>query len=338
MPLNLLILIILGIVSALFVWVLLRGKKKEETFAEKMIQNLGERLSAMEKTVESSLRESRQTLQQSTHAAYQQIERFTSNITSLAKGVEEMRERVGKVVTFQDMFKAPKTKGRWGEAQLNHILGQYYDRDLWQEQFTFQNGEAVDAVLFLPNKLKLPIDSKLRFENFEKMVSVEDELEKEMHKKDFIHDVKEEIDKISTKYVQPQEDTTEVAIMFIPAESVYYEIVNNLKNEDLTDYGWRKRVVLTSPNTLYITLTAFSYLYSQDQLRKETANIIKRLEQIKIDAEKLRKDFQIVGKHLSNASGSYQDFDNRLRLLTDRVDNVIKIGKSEQKQIESVNK
>ncbi|MBI2033669.1 MAG: DNA recombination protein RmuC [Candidatus Liptonbacteria bacterium] len=329
------LLISLLIIVGIFVVIFLR-RPKEKTqvleFAEKMIGDLDRRLEAMQKAIDERIKETSETTSKVSERAYGHVADFSKGITSLEEKFKQLHEKVDKVTSFQDLFKTPKTTGKWGEAQLNHLLGEYFPREIWEAQHYFSNGEAVDAVVKLPNKKFLPIDSKLNFVSFEKMVSSSGE-EREGFTRDFVRAVKEEIEKIATKYINPHEGTTDLAIMFISAESVYYEIVNALKDEDLTTHAWRRKVVLASPNTLYIVLSTLQHWFGEMAVRKDIGEMISRLEGIKKDAIRLQGEFKKLGKHLGDAGKTYGEFDHRLSLLTDRVQRVIKTGE-EFKEIE----
>ena len=320
-------IVVLGLFAGAFFFLRRRNQGRPEAlqFAEKMIGQLSERLESMQKTIDARLKESSETTSQVAERAYKHVADFSSGIASLQEKFSQLHEKVDKVTSFQDLFKTPKTTGKWGEAQLNHILGEYYDRDLWEVQHYFKNGEAVDAVIRLPNRKLLPIDSKLNFVSFEKMVSASG-ADYEAAKRDFIRAVKEEVDAIASKYINPSEGTTDMAVMFISAESVYYEIVNRLKDDDLVTYAWKKKIALTSPNTLYVTLQTFLHWFAQMNLQRGLSGIFDRLEGIKKDAVKLQEEFRKLGLHLGNADKTYREFDHRLELLTGRVERVIEVG------------
>jgi len=286
------------------------------------------------KMVSDQLKDSRESVERSTHAVHQQVQGFTSGLTQLSENLKQVHESVKSVSSFQDIFKAPKLRGIWGEASLEASLAQYFPHDLYELQHYFKSGEAVDAILKLPNDLLLPIDSKFNWENFEKMVNADNDIQKEQHKKQFFSDVKKKIDEISAKYILPHESTTDLALMYVPAETVYYEIVNNIKDVDIPSYARGKKVFMVSPNTFALSVSAIRHWVKDVQLNRQTKEIMKRLERIAIDGRKLDEDFKKLGKHLSDARGSYDDSEKRLGLLVDRVGNVLEIGNGEEKQIE----
>lgn len=269
---------------------------------------------------------------------HNEIHRFTEETTTLKEQLKQMSESVKKVVDFQDIFKAPKLYGQWGESSLENILGQYYPKEMYERQHYFKSGEAVDFVLKLPDGKLLSIDSKFPRETFMAMINARDEKEKENNRQAFINDVKKAIDDISSKYILPAENTVDLAIMYIPAEAVYYEIVNNLPQEaniNLVDYAQKKKVVLTSPNLLYLTLNTIEQWLLDSQISRQTKEIIKRLNRIRQDALKLSDNFRKLGKHLDDAHSAYEESDKRLSLLTGRVTNLIESEKEEELEIES---
>ena len=308
------------------------GEKKDNQ-AELM---LNQRLDNVTKLILDELKESRQTVQQSSLVVHKQVESFTKGITQLQEGVKGVHESLKDVVSFQDIFKSPKLRGRWGETSLESILAGYFPKEHYGIQHYFKSGEAVDAVLKLPNNLLLPIDSKFNWENFEKMVQAEDEISKDSFRKLFISDVKKKIDEISGKYILPSEATVDMALMYVPAEAVYYEVIHQIKEPDITEYARKKKVILVSPNTFYVTLSAIHHWFRDSQITKQTKDIINRLARIKIDSEKLQDNFRRLGKHISDASGAYDDSEKRLTLLTDRVGNIVEMREEDRDLTESV--
>lgn len=289
-------------------------------------------------SVEAQLRESRASVERSSSAIHQQTQGFISGITQLQETVKNVHESVKGVVSFQDIFKSPKLRGQWGETSLEAVLGQYFPKEVFSIQHYFKSGEAVDAVLKLPNDRLLPIDSKFNWENFEKMVNPPSPEDSEgrgtdYYRKLFIMDVKKKIDEIAAKYILPSESTVDMALMYVPAESVFYEIVHHVKEVDVADYARRKKIILVSPNTLYLTLSAIQYWFRDVQITKQTQEIIKRLAKINQDATKLSDGFRRLGKHLSDAQGSFDDSEKRLDLMVNQVHRVIG---EEEKEAEPV--
>ncbi len=268
----------------------------------------------------AQLKEIRESQLGDSRAMHQQISAFTKEATQIREDLKQVQERVKDVSTFQEIFKAPKLRGQWGEASLEHILAQHFPEELYKRQYLFSSGDQVDAVLNLPNGKILPIDAKFPSENFVKMVEASGS-ERDAFQKRFIADVRAHIDKIAAKYIIPAESTVEFALMYIPAEAIYYEIVNNVGREfDLAGYAVSKKVVLTSPNTIYLTLNTIEHWFKDTQISRQTQEILKRLDRIQQDAGKLMQDFRKLGSHLRNAVSSYDSSERRLNMFSDKVE------------------
>lgn len=255
---------------------------------------------------------------------HEQISSFTREATQIKGEIKQMQESVKNVSTFQEIFKAPKLKGQWGEASLQHILSQHFPKELYKNQHLFSSGERVDAVLKLPDGNLLSIDAKFSSENFEKMIEAGSEEERMLFRKKFIEDVKFNIDKISSKYILPSENTLDYALMYIPAEAIYYEIM--AKEIDLANYARDKKITLASPNTFYSALRTIEHWFRSIQISRQTQEILKKLERVHQNSEKLMDDFRKLGNHLRNASSAYESSEKRLFLLDEKVEKMIEIG------------
>jgi len=304
----------------LYVLVKSKSKKPEETLV------LHQRLDSLSQLVSDQLRESRESTQRATLAVHQQVQGFTQGMTQLQEGLKQMHDSVKNVSSFQDLFRNPKLRGQWGEMSLEASLAQYFPRDRYGIQHYFSSGEAVDAVLKLPNEILLPIDSKFNWDNFQKMVNSDNDIHRDGFRKLFLSDVKKKVDEIATKYILPSEGTTDFALMFVPAETVYYEMINNIKDVDIPEYARKKKVMLVSPNTFALSVSAIHHWYRDMHINKQTQSIIKKLERVVADSSKLSDDFRKLGNHLSNARSSYDDTEKRLELMVDRIQKVVEMG------------
>src|SRR3989344_3323342 len=196
-------------------------------------------LGQIKSDVSENLKSNRETIDSSSRTMHQQIGNFTESITKMEGNLRNVFDSIktsnDKMSSFQDMFKTPKLRGQWGESNLEYLLEQTYSRERVLKQHYFKDGNPVDFAFKLPNDLLLPIDSKFPMEVFTAAV-------------------KREIDSIDTKYINPAESTTDFALLYIPAEAVFYEIMFSMKDDDLVEYAQRKRIQLVSPNTLRLNL------------------------------------------------------------------------------------
>ena len=320
--------------GGILIFLILKFATKKDIAPDQSAIILNQRLDAMTKLISDQLKDSRDSVERSSHTVHKQVEGFTTGLTQLTENLKAVHESVKGVSSFQDIFKSPKLRGIWGEASLESTLQQFFPREGYSLQHYFKSGEAVDCIIRLPNELILPVDSKFNWENFEKMVNSENEIQRGQYKKVFFSDVKKKIDEIASKYIIPAEGTTDFALMFVPAETVYYEIINNIKDTNVPLYAQGKKVWLVSPNTFGLSVAAIRHWVKDIQLTKQTKDIMKRLERVATDGRKLGDDFRKLGKHLDDARGSYEGTEKRLGLMIDRVENIVELeNPQEQKSL-----
>lgn len=326
-PLLILVIFLVGVGIVLF----LNRKSRVDQIQSEAIRDLERRLTDF---MTNQLKEIRGSVDGASQAMNQQISSFTKETVQIREELKQVQETMKGISSFQEIFKAPKLRGQWGEASLRHqILEEYFPKEFYKAPYLFSSGDEVDAILKLPNGKLLSIDSKFPFDNFEKMVESTNQEEKNLFCKEFIKDVKFRINEITSKYILPSENTVDFALMYIPAEAVFYEIMFNLKEEDVADYARTKKVVLTSPNTIYLTLRSIIDWFRDTQISRQTQEILKRLNRIQEDAEKLMDDFRKLGSHLKNATSAYSDSEKRLSLFSERVEKLIDIeGKGKLKE------
>lgn len=306
-----------ALVAAVFYFT--RGKQGIDEKQNESIRDLERRLTDL---MNLQLKEIRGSVDHTSEAMNKQISSFTKETVQIRQEMKQVQEAMKGISSFQEFFRSPKVRGQWGEASLEHVLREYFPKDAYEIQHLFESGEQVDAVLKLPNKKLVPIDAKFSFDNFRRMVSAEKEEEKKDFRKIFIQDTKKRIEEISSKYILPSEDTVDFAVMYIPAEAVYYEI-NMLAELDLGAYARSKKVVLTSPNTIFLALQAIEHWFRDVQISNQTQNILKRLTRVQIDGKKLMDDFRKMGSHLRNTVSSYDKSEKRISLFNERVETLL---------------
>lgn len=311
------LIVLAGIAVVLF---FVNRKAKVDAGQVEAIRDLERRLTDL---MMGHFKELRASQQDTSKEMHRQIYSFAKETTQIREGLKQVEGLMKNVSSFQDLFRAPKLRGQWGEASLEHILSQHFPRELYETQLLFSSGEQVDAALKLPNGKILPIDAKFPSDNFVKMAEAPAE-DKEFFQKKFIEDVKARINEIASKYILPSEGTVEVALMYIPAEAIYYEIVNNIgREQDLAQYAWSKKVILTSPNTIFLHLRTIEHWFRDTQISRQTQEILKRIGRLGQDAAKLLDDFRRLGLHLRNAMSSYDSSEKRLTMFSDRVERLL---------------
>jgi len=229
---------------------------------------------------------------------------------------------VGKDISqLQEILRAPKLRGSLGELFLGDLLAQILPPKHFTMQHMFKTGETVDAVVKLGRLV--PVDAKFPLENFTRLVINQDPQERTQARRKFMFDVKRHIDAIAEKYILPDENTFDFALMYIPAENVYYEIIikdDNLSEEgSLMSYAFSRRVVPVSPNSFYAYLNTISLGLRGLKIEENARQIIDQLSRLKGDFGRFREDFSLLGKHLGNTRTKYEDTEKRLNRLEDKL-------------------
>lgn len=304
---------IIGIISFLF------RKSKTDQVQNEAIRDLERRVTDLVLEIKGSVNNTSQNM-------HQQISSFTRETTQIREQLKQVQEEMKNISSFQEIFKMPKLRGEWGEANLEYILSEYFPKELYLSNYSFSSGAQVEFVLKLPNKKLLPIDAKFFSDNFNKIKEAKNEQERVIFQKKLIQDIKFNINEISSKYILPSENTIDFALMFIPAEAIFYEIMFNLKEEDIANFARSKKVILTSPNTLYLTLRTIVDWFRDTQISRQTQEILKKLNKIQLDAQKLMEDFRKLGAHLRSATSAYDNSEKRLSLFSDKVEKLLKEG------------
>ena len=308
----LLILLVLGVIAV----ILLLLRKKDLGDSDKLVVML-EKLSQLEKQ-NNTLRQEMDGKLSQTHKANQdqqgQIMKTVQGITGQsAKLIADVSERLTKldetnkqVVNFsaqlqnlQDILKNPKQRGVLGEYYLEETLKNVLPPNSYQMQYGFKDGTIVDAIVRVKDKI-IPIDSKFSLENYERIINTSEKEVRDKYAKLFKADLKIRIDETS-KYVKPSEGTMDFAFMFIPSESIYYDLLVskvggvNVNSRDLIDYAFKdKHVIIVSPTSF------LAYL--------QTVLQGLRALQIEESAKEIRANVEKLGKHIS----SYEDFMKKL--------------------------
>lgn len=240
-------------------------------------------------------------------------------LETTAKNIQD----IGKdISSLQNILQAPKLRGNLGEYFLEDMLKQIFPSANYEIKHSFKNGTQVDAVIKLGENI-VPVDSKFPLESFQKFINADNEEGKKHFKKDFITSVKKRIDEIAVKYINPAEGTYDFAIMYIPAENVYYETIINdsftNKDYELLNYAMEKHVIPVSPNSFYAYLMAISFGLKGLTIEQEAKTILGDIAQVQDRFGKFFADYSLVGKHITNALGKYNDSAKGAEKLNDQI-------------------
>lgn len=246
---------------------------------------------------------------------------ISRNLGALEQATARVFE-VGKdILSLQEILRTPKLRGTLGEFLLEDLLSQMLPSENYEIQYKFKSGETVDAVIRLGQGM-VPVDSKFPLENFKKIIEAGSETDKKSAARKFAADVKKHIDAVSAKYILPDEGTFDFAIMYIPAENVYYETIlkdDTLGEESVSAYALSKRVIPASPNSFYAYLQAIVLGLKGMRIDRDSKIILQELQRLRGDFGKFIDDFDVLGKHLTSAKNKYDDAAKKVERFGDRI-------------------
>jgi DNA recombination protein RmuC len=247
------------------------------------------------------------------------VHRKLGGLEQASRQVQELGRDIG---ALQDILKAPKLRGNLGEYLLQDLLRQVLPERNFQTQFRFRDGTVVDAVVRLGDRL-VPIDSKFPLESFQRLLAVPGEAARREQKREFVQAVKRKIDEIAAKYIKEAEGTYDFALMYIPAENVFYELIvtDSLKDRryELSQYAMDRKVVPVSPNSLYAYLMAIALGLKGFKIEQQARVIMTELARVQGAFRDFYGDFILVGKHLKNAAGKFDESLRKAERFNDRI-------------------
>jgi DNA recombination protein RmuC len=270
------------------------------------------------------------------------IQDVQNKLGELGKATQEIKELGQSVSKLEEMLKAPKLRGGLGELLLEDLLKQVLPANAYDIQYTFRNGQTVDAIINTAGG-KVPVDSKFPLENFRKMLDAKSDQEKKTAARLFKSDVKKHIDTIAEKYILPDEGTFDFALMYIPAENIYYETIIKDESYDEEDglysYATKRRVVPVSPNSFYAHLRVIALGLKGLQIERSAKEIFQNLELLGTELRKFNDVFETLGMQLNNAKNNYDKADKQLAGLTEKFKSVQSIPEAKaQNQLDAFSK
>ncbi len=319
------IIIVLGF---LFILIFINKKIKELKKPEET-QVLLEWLKTMQRSLDSSTGNMVKTLQENSRQLNERLDKAANAVKDVEKEVGEMNEIGRNMRELQEFLKSPKLRGNIGEQVLKDLISQMFPKNNFFLQYEFKSGEKVDAAIKTDAGI-LPIDSKFPMENFQKMVKAEGKTEKVNFEKEFIRDIKKHINDISRKYILPSEGTMDFALMYVPSESVYYELANQV---EVLDFARKQRVYIVSPSTLYAHLQTILLAFEGKKLESKSRQIFSLLRSIQIDYEKVNENMGILGKHINNASSQFNNVTGGFLNLGQKIKSTHTLQEEKLKQV-----
>ena len=292
-------------------------------------QLLGQQLAALTAQMNERLRETGEVAQRSEVALGTRLDHAAQVVGEVQRGLGELREAAARVyevgrdvASLHDILRAPKLRGGLGELWLADLLAQVLPVEHYTLQHTFRSGERVDAVVRLGQGL-VPIDAKFPLEDFRRLLQATDDEDRQRSRRAFVSRVKKHVDDIAAKYILPDEGTYDFALMYVPAENVYYETI--VRDEEfggersLSSHALERKVIPVSPNCFYAYLQAIVLGLRGLRIEDHARDVLAQLARLGGDLGRFRDDFRILGKHLTNAAQTHAVADRRLDRLAGKL-------------------
>lgn len=320
---NVLLVSLLALVLILSVCVvaLLTHRPQPASLGSELQQQLSQLNQQTVHTVLQQLNSQRESQERSAGALVHTLRELQTKVATLEEGNKRVLDMSEGIRELQGILKAPKLRGTQGELWLEELLTQVLPKGSVQMQHKFRTGDIADALITLRDGFSVAVDAKFSLENFNRMLQVENEVERQAYAKALSQDIKRRIDEISKKYLRPDEGTLDIAFMYVPAESVYYHaFVEQLAGSNLMQYAHEHKVVPVSPATLYPFLQVVLQGLRGLQIEEQAKELQKGLSGVATDIRSFAEDYRKVGQHLSNASKSYEGSQRRLSRVATKVE------------------
>lgn len=298
------------------------NKKLSQTKSDETLTSW---LKSMQLSLDSTNKNLNETLQRGNSELNRRLDTASQLMAQIQKDAGKFSELSLSMKNLQDYLKSPKLRGNIGEQVLKDLISQMFPKNSFHLQYAFRSGEKVDAALKTDAGI-LPIDSKFPAENFQKMIAAENETDRESVRKDFNRDVKKHIADIAKKYILPEEGTMDFALMYIPSEPVYYEVVNDL---ELTEYARQNRVYPVSPNTLYANLQVILLSFEGKEIEQKSHLLFALLRGIQKDYGKLSDTLSTLNKHITNSYNQMVNVNNEFLSIGQKLNSTQSLGEEE---------
>jgi len=326
----LLIVIIVGVIVAILLLMQKNLSPKQRDNGSFLM--LQQQINQIASAVDVKLSESNKNVQEQFKHSAEIVRNVTERLTKLDETNRQVVSFADQLKSLQDILKNPKQRGILGEYYLETVLKNVLPPSSYQMQYSFSNGEIVDAVVFVDKRI-IPIDSKFSLENYNRMLQASDPLERKRLETAFINDLKLRIDETS-KYVRPEEKTMDFAFMFIPSEAVYYDLLINKvgaiaeDTNNLIYYAGKKKVIVVSPTSFLAYLQTVLQGLRNQKISEQAQQIIKEVEKLGKHLFTYSEYMNRLGQHLGTAVSSY----NKAGKELEKIDkDVVKLTAGEER-------
>jgi DNA recombination protein RmuC len=297
-----------------------------------LVNNFDSKLSETNRIIQDQLQSSNTRLQQQNSSNNDLLQKISENNSKILREVTEKLVKVEDTNTqimnfaeqlqsLENILKNPKQRGIMGEYFLEMMLGNVLPKTIYKIQYPFRDGVIVDAVIFTRDKI-IPIDAKFSLDGFNRIANCKDKNLMVGLERDFLRDIKMRVDETS-KYVKPEENTIDMAFMFVPSDSVYQEVIRigceGESANDLITYAYSKKVVIVSPTSFFAYLQTLLKAMKTLQIEEQVGEIIKYLNESSRYLKTFEEEMNKLGKNITTITNSYNRANGEARKLSKRV-------------------
>jgi len=359
---DIIILVLLVFVSAVLIYFILKFNSSSGSIEANDLMNFSNSLNSqiqdIRKEINSNSKDSRNEIETKLNVINKQINEFqkssTDSITQqfkesnkvikdITSEIEQIKNTNQQVLGFSNQlknlektFSNVKQRGTFGEIQLENILSDYAPVGSYEMQYTFSNGDTVDAVINSGEYI-IPIDAKFPMENYNRLLESSNTEEEAEYVNKFKNDVKKRIDE-TAKYVRPKERTIDLAYMFVPAEGLYQDMLRsrtgtiNINDVNLMQYAFKKNVIICSPVTLFAMLTVVVKQIQNYKIEESIKNVVKNVEKLSSHLNAYKVFHEKLGNQLGIAVGHYNNTTKEFKKINK---DIIKISGNSSIDLES---
>jgi len=326
LALLLCLLALTGAAVVIFAW---RGRDStrwdrllsETATARQASEGVERRFDELRRSIEERVQGVERRLNEGQRNVAENLGQMLEKIGMVFEASQKIERLAGDMTRLEDLLKPPKLRGTLGETFLEQALRQVLAPRFWKMPYRFPDGAIVDAAIFIGDRC-VPVDSKFPLENFRKSREAAEETDRRRAAKEFASDVRRHVDAIRAKYIRPERDTFEFAIMYVPAEAVYSEIAGEGEEGSLADYAIERRVVPVSPRLFFAYLSTVSMGLRGLELQETAREVQGQLADLARHWERFEVPFARLGVHLNNTQKQFEESAKALSRFADRLSSV----------------
>jgi DNA recombination protein RmuC len=326
------ILVLLAGFSVLFYYLKGLKIKAEQPQDDQTLKVMMEWMKEIKQGTEATREGMQKSIGETNKAINERLDNAAKVIGALSKELGGVSQIGPDIRRLSETLASPKMRGNFGEEMLENMLSQILPKSGYKIQYRFKNGETVDACIMVGDTI-LSIDSKFSLENFRLFKEAQSDETAEVLKKAFLKDVKKRVDEICRKYILPQENTFDFALMYVPSEGIYQEVI---EAADIIEYCRAKAVIPVSPNTMYIYLRNIMLSLRGHEINKKAQEILKMISGIKTESDKFGRNLDVLGNHIKNAGNTMGTVVNDFSKLKISISNAATLELEAEKEVEKI--